>query len=72
MLARKKTKAKAADQTRGPGRRQALVRKLTQGALLAMSLTAAPLSSDALKPEWRLFDLTVIDRLEVPLTRYRD
>ncbi|MFI5357505.1 MAG: hypothetical protein ACHQ4G_09235 [Opitutales bacterium] len=48
------------------------MRTLTQGALLAMSLSAAPLGREALRPAWRLFDLTVVDRLEAPLTRHRE
>ncbi len=49
-----------------------LARKVAQGTVLAAGLVALQLGTLDSDPRERLFDLTVIDRLESPLTHFRD
>jgi len=49
-----------------------LVRQLTQGALLAVTLAAARLDGDEMSEKKRLFDPGLLDRLRAPLTRYHE
>jgi hypothetical protein len=55
----------------GTRKRKRLARKLARGTVLAAGLVA--LQFGALEREReRLFDVHVLDRLEVPLTHYRE
>lgn len=55
----------------GTRKRKRLARKLARGTVLAAGLVALQFGS--LEPEReRLFDVHVLDRLEVPLTHYRE
>ena len=49
-----------------------LVRRLTQGALLAVTLAAARLDIEEMSEKKRLFDPGLLDRLRAPLTRYHE
>jgi hypothetical protein len=49
-----------------------VARKLAQGTVLAAGLVALQLGAFDSDPRERLFDVHVVDRLETPLTHYRD
>ncbi len=62
-------RARGAAAARGAKR---VARKLAQGTVLAAGLVALQLGAFDSDPRERLFDVHVVDRLETPLTHYRD
>jgi len=48
-----------------------LLRRVTRGALLAVSLKAAQLAAEE-ATKFRMFDRQLVDRLKPPLTRYHE
>lgn len=52
--------------------RSAVVRKITQGTLLALTLSSTQFGGDPGNPDWRVFDPGMVDRLQMPLTRYHE
>jgi ferric-dicitrate binding protein FerR (iron transport regulator) len=56
---------------RAPKRRQA-VRAIAHGALLAAGIAAARLATPEMDPRFEMFDRTLVDRLEQPITRYHE
>jgi hypothetical protein len=53
-------------------RAKRVARRLAQGSVLAAGLVALQLGAFDSDPRERLFDVHVVDRLETPLTHYRD
>ena len=53
-------------------RKRALVRRMAQGTLLAVTLAATQLDIEESGQKWRLFDSGLLDRLHMPLTRYHE
>ena len=53
-------------------RKRALVRRMAQGTLLAVTLAATQLDVEESGQKWRLFDSGLLDRLHMPLTRYHE
>jgi hypothetical protein len=52
---------------------RALVRRVAQGTLLAVTLASAQIDSEESTPERkRLFDAGLLDRLRAPITRYHE
>ena len=51
---------------------RALVQRMAQGTLLAVTLAAARLDIEEPGQKRRLFDSGLLDRLSVPLTRYHE
>lgn len=49
-----------------------MVRKITQGTLLALSLSSTQFGGDPANPDWKVFDPNVMDRLQAPITRYHE
>lgn len=62
----------AAVPKRMKGKRRALVRRMTQGTLLAITLAAARLDIEEQSDKRRLFDIGLVDRLRAPITRIRE
>jgi hypothetical protein len=55
----------------GPGGRR-IVRRITQGTLLAVGLAAAQLGWAEDDPRFPIFSRTLVDRLKEPITRYHE
>ena len=53
-------------------RKRALVRRMAQGTLLAVTLAAARFDVEEPGQKRRLFDSGLLDRLSVPLSRYHE
>jgi hypothetical protein len=49
-----------------------VARRLAQGTVLAAGLVALQLGAFDSDPRERLFDIHMVDRLESPLTHFRD
>ena len=49
-----------------------IVRKIAQGTLLAAGLAATHIGGAEADPLFPLFDRTLVDRLEAPITRYHE
>ena len=54
------------------GKKRVLVRRMAQGTLLAATIATAHLDLELTGEKWRLFDPGLLDRLQMPLTRYRE
>jgi len=52
------------------GRR--IVRTLAQSTLLAAGLVASQLNLPEIDPRYKIFDSTLVDRLQAPITRYHE
>ena len=63
---------KASTPKKMKAKKRALVRRMTQGTLLAVTLAAIQLEGGKSNLKRRLFDSGLLDRLRAPLTRYRD
>lgn len=53
------------------GRRR-VVRTIAHGTILAAGIAAARLSTPEIDPRFEIFDPTLVDRLETPITRYHE
>ena len=53
-------------------KQRALVRRVAQGTLLAMTIVTARIDTEEIGEKKRLFDSGLIDRLRAPLTRYHE
>lgn len=49
-----------------------IVRTITQGTILAAGLAASQLGSTDYDPKHPVFSKTLVDRLQPPITRYRE
>jgi len=48
------------------------VRTLAQSTLLAAGLVASQLNLPEIDPRYKIFDSTLVDRLQAPITRYHE
>jgi hypothetical protein len=55
---------------RGKGR--LIVRKLAQSTLLAAGMAASQVSIPEIDPRFPMFDRTLVDRLQAPVTRHHE
>lgn len=54
----------------GKGRR--VVRVLAQSTLLAAGIAVSQFSNPEIDPKFQMFDPTLLDRLQAPITRYHE
>jgi hypothetical protein len=53
-------------------RRRLAVRRLAKSTLLAAGMAAAQFSIPEMDPRFRMFDRTLVDRLQAPVTRHHE
>ena len=51
---------------------RAIVRRMAQGTLLAVTLVAAQIDTEDMSQKKRLFSAGLLDRLRAPITRYHE
>jgi hypothetical protein len=55
-----------------PGRGRRLARRLAQGTILAAGIAATQFGIPEIDPRFHLFSPTLVDRLQAPISRYRE
>jgi hypothetical protein len=56
----------------GPSKGRRVVRKLAHATLLAAGIAVVRFTTPEMDPRFEMFDRTLLDRLEAPITRYHE
>ena len=70
MAARARPATRALAAAAKKGRR--VVRSLAQGTLLAAGIAATQVALPEMDPKYQIFDPTLVDRLQAPITRHHE